>query len=217
MPSGWIYRFNFDVIQCSTFLFWRSTTRMSLKDEPSNHLLTSWTLMGFRGTSLRRSCPTVGAKESSSIWWIGFDTMMRLGNRNISWRTKLDKTWIHWRGIKKWTHIDFHIKNPCNRADLVRITTHDHTENFLLSFPLIYFIFWAEGGVTDTPFLYHIVQLLKSCQIHPRKSYSTLRTHLFCTLLWSVRFSSFGILLELALIDSLVFDQIEEDRYTYAY
>ena len=48
--------------------------------------------------------------------------------------------------------------------------------------------------------------------ILPRKSYSTLRTHVFYTLLFWVRFSSFVILLELALIDSLVFDQVEEDR-----
>ena len=50
--------------------------------------------------------------------------------------------------------------------------------------------------------------------IHPRKSYSTLRMHVFSTLLFWVRFSFFVILLELALIDSLFFDQVEEDRYT---
>ena len=41
---------------------------------------------------LRRSCPTVGAEESPSIWWNGLDTMMQPGNRKISWRRKLDKT-----------------------------------------------------------------------------------------------------------------------------
>ena len=50
--------------------------------------------------------------------------------------------------------------------------------------------------------------------IHPRKSYSTLRMHVFSTLLFWVRFSFFVILLELPLIDSLFFDQVEEDRYT---
>ena len=81
------------------------------------------------------------------------------------------------------------LKNPCHRADLVRITTHDHTEKFLFFFSFnIFSCIEQGGGVTVTPFLSHLVQgTLQNTHVNRILLY--VRTSY--TLLFSVRFSSF--------------------------
>ena len=89
------------------------------------------------------------------------------------------------------------LKNPCHRADLVRITTHDHTENFLFFFSFnIFSSIEQGGGVTVTPFLYHLVQGTLQ-NTHVNRFYSTYaRLIRFCSQYVSLLFSV--ILLELA-------------------
>ena len=68
------------------------------------------------------------------------------------------------------------------------------------------------GGVTVTPFLYHLVQgTLQYTHVNHILLYARTSLIRFC----SEYVSLLCDLFELALIDSLVFDQVEEDRYRY--